>query len=57
MNVKTELPDDLPVSTMIRWIADKYDMSKADLSRMFQTTQSTIHYWMKTDCISYKNCH
>ena len=32
---------------MIRWIADKYNMSKADLSRMFQTTQSTIHYWLK----------
>ena len=55
MNPTEELPDDLPVSTMIRWIADRYNMSKADLSRMFQTTQSTIHYWLKADRISYKN--
>ena len=55
MNPKEELSDDLPVSTMILWIADRYNMSKADLSRMFQTTQSTIHYWLKADRISYKN--
>ena len=55
MSPNEELSDDLPVSTMIRWIADKYNMSKADLSRMFQTTQSTIHYWLKTGRISYKN--
>ena len=30
MSPNEELPDDLPVSTMIRWIADKYNMSKAD---------------------------
>ncbi len=55
MSPQEELSDDLPVSMMIRWIAEKYNMSKADLSRMFQTTQSTIHYWLKADRISYKN--
>ncbi len=49
------LPDDLPVAEMIRWISDRYNMSKADLARMFQTTQSTIHYWLKTGKISYRN--
>jgi len=40
---------------MIGWIASRYRMSKADLARMYQTTQSTIHYWAKTGKISYKN--
>jgi hypothetical protein len=53
--VSAGLPDDLPVSHMINWIASRYRMTKADLSRMFQTTQSTIHYWLKTDRISYRN--
>jgi replication initiation and membrane attachment protein DnaB len=50
-----QLADDLPVAEMVRWIASKYRMSKADLARMYQTTQSTIHYWLKTGKISYKN--
>jgi len=49
------LPDDPSVAEMIGWIAERYHMSTADLARMFQTTQSTIHYWMKTDRISYRN--
>jgi len=49
------LPDDPSVSEMIGWIAARYKMSKADLARMFQTTQSTIHYWLRTNRISYKN--
>src|SRR5512137_3001081 len=40
---------------MVRWIASKYRMSKADLARMYQTTQSTVHYWLKTGKVSYKN--
>ncbi len=49
------LPDDPSPSEMLTWIAGRYSMSKADLARMFQTTQSTIHYWMRTDRISYRN--
>ena len=49
------MPENPSVSEMINWIASKYNMSKADLSRMFQTTQSTINYWMKTGRTSYKN--
>jgi hypothetical protein len=50
-----KLPDDPSVGEMIEWIATRYRMNNADLARMFQTTQSTIHYWTKTDRISYKN--
>ncbi len=50
-----KLSDDPTVAEMIGWIATRYRLSKADLARMFQTTQSTIHYWTKTDKISYKN--
>jgi hypothetical protein len=51
----TSLPEDPSVGEMIGWIASRYRMSKADLARMYQTTQSTIHYWMKSGRISYKN--
>ena len=50
-----KLPDDPSVVEMIGWIMARYGTSKADLARMFQTTQSTIHYWLKTDNISYRN--
>jgi hypothetical protein len=50
-----KLPDDPSVGEMIEWIATRYRMNNADLARMFQTTQSTIHYWSKTGKISYKN--
>jgi replication initiation and membrane attachment protein DnaB len=50
-----KLPDDPSVVEMIGWIATRYRLSMADLARMYQTTQSTIHYWIKTDRISYKN--
>ena len=50
-----KLPEDPPVGEMIGWIASRYHMSKADLARMYQTTQSTIHYWIKSGKISYKN--
>ncbi len=50
-----KLPEDPPVGEMIGWIASRFRMSKADLARMYQTTQSTIHYWMKSGNISYKN--
>jgi hypothetical protein len=50
-----ELPDDPTVGAMISWIAGRYGMTKADLARMFQTTQSTIHYWVRTGRISYRN--
>jgi hypothetical protein len=50
-----KLPDDPSVAEMIEWVATRYRMNNADLARMFQTTQSTIHYWNKTNKISYKN--
>jgi hypothetical protein len=49
------LLEDPSVREMIGWIASRYHMSKADLARMYQTTQSTIHYWLKSGKISYKN--
>ncbi len=49
------LPEEPSVGEMIGWIASRFGMSKADLARMYQTTQSTIHYWMKSGKISYKN--
>jgi hypothetical protein len=55
MNEPRRLPEDPSVGEMIGWIASRYRMSKADLARMYQTTQSTIHYWMKSGKISYKN--
>jgi hypothetical protein len=56
MTVPTiKLPEDPAVGEMIGWIASRYHMSKADLARMYQTTQSTIHYWIKSGKISYKN--
>lgn len=50
-----KLPDDPSVAQMIGWIAARYRMNNAALARMFQTTQSTINYWIKTNRISYKN--
>jgi hypothetical protein len=55
MNGSRKLPENPSVGEMIGWIATRYRMSKADLARMFQTTQSTIHYWIKSGKISYKN--
>ena len=49
------LPDDPTVAAMLKWIASRYKMNSADLSRMFQTTQSTIHYWYKNGRISHRN--
>jgi hypothetical protein len=49
------LPADPTVATMLKYIASSYNMNSADLSRMFQTTQSTIHYWFKNGRISHKN--
>jgi hypothetical protein len=50
-----QLPDDPTVADMLGWISGRYRMRKADLARMFQTTQSTIHYWARTGRISYRN--
>jgi uncharacterized paraquat-inducible protein A len=46
---------DLSVTEMLKWISKEHHMSKAALSRMFQTSQSTIHYWMTTGKITHKN--
>jgi hypothetical protein len=50
-----ELPEDPTIAEMIRWISRRYHMTKADLARMFQATQSTVHYWLETGRISYRN--
>ncbi len=47
--------DELSVTEMLDWISREYRMNKAALSRMFQTSQSTIHYWMTTGKVTHKN--
>ena len=54
MNHKS-LPDDPDVLYMLKWIMKRYNMKVSDLARMFQTTPSTIHYWLTTGRMSYKN--
>ncbi len=49
------IPPDPSVQEMIEWIASRYHMNKSSLSRMFQTTPSTIHSWLKSGKISFKN--
>jgi hypothetical protein len=46
---------DLTVRDMLSWIMSSYGMTKADLARMFQRTQSTIHHWLATGKISHRN--
>ncbi|HUI69445.1 MAG TPA: hypothetical protein VL354_02920 [Spirochaetia bacterium] len=41
--------------SMLRWISRHYNMSTADLARMFQRNQRTIHAWMKEGRISVRN--
>ena len=41
--------------SMLRWISREYEMSPADLARMFQRNQRTIHLWLKDGRISVKN--
>ena len=40
---------------MISWIKDTYDLSIADLSRMFQTSSSTGTKWLATGRASAKS--
>ena len=47
--------DELSVTEMLDWISREHGMNKAALSRMFQTSQSTIHYWMTTGKVTHKN--
>jgi hypothetical protein len=49
------LPDDPSVQEMLSWIMSTYTMTKADIARMFQRTQSTIHHWLATGKISHRN--
>lgn len=49
------LPKDSSVPDMLEWIASKYNMNKADLARMFQTTPPTIYHWLKNGRVSHKN--
>lgn len=41
--------------SMLRWISREYETSTADLARMFQRNQRTIHHWLKEGRISVKN--
>ena len=50
-----ELPEDPPVREMLEWIMSAWGMTKSDLARMFQRTQSTIHHWLNTGQVSHKN--
>ena len=50
-----DLLEDPPVQDMLSWIMSTYAMTKADLARMFQRTQSTIHHWLATGNISHRN--
>ena len=52
---KDNLPDDPSLQYMLKWISAKYNMKKSQLARMYQTTPSTIHYWLTTGKVSYKN--
>ncbi|MCF7937656.1 MAG: hypothetical protein K9L68_03560 [Spirochaetales bacterium] len=45
-------PDNL---YMLTWIMQRYRMSLASLARMFQTNKSTVHYWLKSGNMSFRN--
>jgi hypothetical protein len=53
--VAAELREDPPVKEMLEWMMDAWGMSKSDLARMFQRTQSTIHHWLNTGQVSHRN--
>lgn len=46
---------DIPVREMLQWIMAAHGMTKSDLARMFQRTQSTIHHWLNTGQVSHRN--
>ncbi len=50
-----ELPEDPPVREMLDWMMSTWGMTKSDLARMFQRTQSTIHHWLNTGQVSHRN--
>ncbi len=50
-----ELPEDPPVREMLEWMMSTWGMTKSDLARMFQRTQSTIHHWLNTGQVSHRN--
>jgi len=50
-----ELQEDPPVREMLEWMMSAWAMTKSDLSRMFQRTQSTIHHWLSTGQVSHRN--
>ncbi len=50
-----ELPEDPSVREMLEWLMSTWGMTKSDLARMFQRTQSTIHHWLTTGQVSHRN--
>jgi formylmethanofuran dehydrogenase subunit E len=50
-----ELLEDPPVRAMLEWMMSAWGMTKSDLARMFQRTQSTIHHWLNTGQVSHRN--
>ena len=50
-----ELLEDPPVREMLEWMMSTWGMTKSDLARMFQRTQSTIHHWLNTGQVSHRN--
>jgi hypothetical protein len=46
-----KVPHDPSVREMIRWIAGKHVMSRAELARMFQTSPAAIEAWLKNGSI------
>jgi hypothetical protein len=53
--VPGELQEDPPIREMLDWMMTPRDMTKSDLARMFQRTQSTIHHWLNTGQVSHRN--
>ena len=50
-----QLAGEASVREMLGWIMSAHGMTKSDLARMFQRTQSTIHHWLNTGQVSHRN--
>jgi len=48
------VPENPSVVEMLQWIASRYQLSLATLSRMFETDPSTIRHWLESGKISPK---
>lgn len=40
---------------MVKWIKDEFDMSLSRLAWMFQTSKSTVHYWLYDGKMTHKH--